>query len=133
MSKYEREQIAKSDKSQVKFETNGSLSTAHPHKKIIIDSEMVVYCPFCLYRDKLSKFLISDKRGISTFKAKCPECQITMLFRTLVIMTGMNNGKVRKYADWCYMYAREGFWSKMRDRELWMKRLKQYGWSVTFC
>jgi len=96
-----------------------------------IDLRTMVYCPFCLYRNRLSKFLMSGDKGISNYKAKCPECQQTMLFRTIANMCHMNEKKIEAYAKWVADYAKQGFWKKCKY-EIWKERLQKYDMAIPF-
>jgi len=131
--KYIREQRVKDDKLQSKFSNEGNLDkitniteiTIKQEDKVNIDT--VVMCPFCLNKDFLSKFLMTDSKGeISTYKVKCRECNQKMLMKTIKSMINMNNPKrIEAYAKWCVEY-RQGFWKKV-SKKIWDKRLKRYG------
>jgi hypothetical protein len=132
LSRYDREQKSKSDKLQSRFNPTGDIDK--PTEKVTepkMNIDMIVYCPFCLCRARLIKFLTTDaKKQISTYRAKCRECNNTMLMRTLISMNQMNNDKIRSYARWVCEY-RYGFWKKVQ-KEKWDKRLKLYRWAGTF-
>lgn len=128
------QQKAKRDKQQSIFTDNGKINKPRKETikkdKLYLDS--IVYCPFCLYRDKLSKFLVSEgKKGISTWKAKCPECEMGMLMRTIKAMCRMTESKIEEYARWAFEYAKSGYWKKVKF-EVWKRRLQEYGWSIPF-
>lgn len=133
--KYIMQEQLKEDRKQYRFTTKGILEEPIV-KTDMIDGEKlnlgkVVYCPFCLFKGKLRQFLTSCKTGISKYKAKCPECEITMLMKTVNGMCYMNDTKIRQYAEWCFMYRLSGFWQKV-DIKVFNYRLKKYGWSITF-
>lgn len=74
--------------------------------------EIEVFCPFCCHTEKLTKFLtIETKKGKSNYKAECPECNTTLLTKTLL----ENNKKTwSEFAKWCYEYSASGFWQKVK-------------------
>jgi len=134
--KYIRQEAVKNDKSQSKFSNESSI--VKPEKEAIqqankekINLDKIVYCPFCLHRAKLIKFLVSDKKGgISTYRARCPECRTGMLMKTVSAMHYMTDKKIESYAQWVCDY-RMGFWKKCK-KDIWDKRLKEYGWIGIF-
>lgn len=87
-----------------------------------------VFCPFCLYKDDLSKFAISNKKGLSRRYAKCPECSTIMLLETPLRLLKMN---APQFALWVYDYPAKLFWSKC-SFEKWKKRLYLYNMSKPF-
>ena len=130
--KYEREQKSKQDALQSRLDNQGNLvKPTEKAKEERINIDKIVYCPFCLFRGKLAKFLMTDiKGGISTYRAKCPECKVTMLMKTVNAMHYMSDEKIRSYARWVIDY-RSGFWNKVK-KDIWSKRLKDYQWSTVF-
>ena len=130
--KYIREQKSKQDALQSRLNNQGNL--VKPTEKVKeekLNIDKIVYCPFCLYRAKLAKFLMTDvKGGISTYRAKCPECKVTMLMKTVNGMHYMTDAKIEQYAQWVCDY-RYGFWKKC-NKKIWDKRLKSYGWVGIF-
>jgi len=129
--KYLMTEKSKTNKEQFRFTKNGNLEKPISKTNNKINLNNIVYCPFCLYKDKLSKFLTSDSKGISTYKAKCPDCDKTMLMKTINSMTNMNDIKVKSYSAWCFMYRLSGFWNKV-NMDKWKERLDRYGWKITF-
>jgi len=86
----------------------------------------IVTCPFCLYFGKIKEFLVSTKKGISQYRAKCPECQNGMLIRSL-----LQEMTVEEYAEWVYNYVENGFWQKCKWYT-WKDRLAKLGWAYKF-
>jgi len=127
--KYLREQKAHTDKQQTIFK-NGTVILQSKSKKssavIVTDTTQQVMCPFCLYQNKLVKFLVSTKKGISQSRARCPECKGGMMMQTLTAdMTP------EQYAEFAYGYSKSGFWDKVPFTK-WKERLAQIGWSTQF-
>lgn len=126
--KYVREDSVKMDVGQTCFRPDGSLRplpTVHVESSSI-DVEKMVMCPFCLATNKIQRFLVSTKTGISSSKAECPECKNGMLMRTL-----LREWTPEAFAEWVYEYRRSGYWQKVQF-EAWKKRLEQLGWSRPF-
>jgi len=127
--KYMREQQAYKDKQQTKFGEAGRLKLIVKQKSniyTVMDTTIQVMCLFCLHQDKLIKFLVSTKKGISQSRAQCPECKGGMMMRTLTAeMTP------EQYAKFAYGYARSGFWDKV-PYTTWRTRLSDLGWSLRF-
>jgi len=90
-------------------------------KMIQFKDNQNVFCPFCLHRDLINKFLVSTKEGFSRRFGKCPECQNNMLLETLIRMLEMN---AKGYADFVYNYPNAEFWRKVSPKfDIWKKRL----------
>jgi len=121
--KWEILQKIKEDKQQ---------TTLDGTKKVKVENKVnyntKVYCPFCLYYNKLETFILVDSKE---YKLKCPECGNVMLMRTLKGMTRMTKTKIQAYAKWCYTYRLSGFWDKV-NKPVWNRRLKEYGWTGIF-
>ena len=130
-SHYIRSEKADRDKAQSKFSVQAEFIKPEAPKEIKISPRLIVHCPFCLFRGKLQRFMVSDSQGISRYKAKCPECKTGMLMRTLIALSNMNDRKIEDYARWCFMYSLNGFWDKVKW-ETWSKRLAKYEWTITF-
>lgn len=117
------------DKKQVRFDDNGWL--VKPQSQPIIERAVInpneeVMCPFCLFQAKLSRFFISNKKGISESNAMCPECKNGMRMRTLLADMSADD-----YATFVFAYRRMGFWQKC-PFDSWRKRLKSIGWATPF-
>jgi transcription elongation factor Elf1 len=115
----------KHDKQQTTLD-NTTKKIATPQQKVNYNTK--VYCPFCLYYNKLNTFILVDTKE---YKLKCPECGNIMLMRTLKAMTRMTKTKVQAYAKWCFMYRLSGFWDKV-NKPVWNRRLKEYNWAGPF-
>lgn len=127
--KYQRQEIAKADIGQACFTRDGrleSLKSAAFKEQTGLDLNKVVFCPFCLAEEKVQKFLVSTKKGISTGKAQCPACGQGMMLRNVI-----KDWTPESYAKWVYEYSASGFWQKIRF-ELWKDRLYARGWSQAF-
>lgn len=86
----------------------------------------IVSCPFCLFAAKIQAFLVSSKKGFSYALAKCPECKNGMRMDSLT-----TNWTPTQYAEWCFEYARSGFWQKVPFNK-WNDRLRKLGISGEF-
>ena len=127
--KYLREELAKADYSQAYFTREGqieALRTAAFKEGTGLDLNKIVFCPFCLADDKVQRFLVSTKKGISTGRAQCPTCGQGMMLRNIV-----KDWTPETYAKWVYEYSGSGFWQKI-NFELWKDRLYARGWSQAF-
>jgi transcription elongation factor Elf1 len=135
--KYLREQKALSDRKQSKFDKSGNTKSIKdlPIREDIRDVDATIYCPFCLYKAKLKKFLTLDVDGkISNYKVQCPECDVTFLMQTAKGMRHVfTSNKIDQYAKWCAENARgrNGFWAKASKDKL-DKRLRQLHMSTKF-
>jgi len=114
------------DSRQLSFGPEGDLKV--PYRAVFEIHSRVVSCPYCLYEDKVAAFLtVPKKHGeISEKRARCPDCKVLMLTRTLTAeMT------VEAYAEWvCVMASYD-----RNDRISWVKikaRLKQMGITEQF-
>ena len=108
------------DKQKSTFDSHGWFVKPAPQSKTEFTAANVnvrVYCPFCLYEDKLQAFLISNKEGISQGKALCPDCNNSMMMKSLY-----NDWTTKQYAEWVFNYRRSGFWQKC-PHDKWKKRL----------
>jgi hypothetical protein len=128
---YVRTQKTDDDKNQIRFTNTGEIETPKPIKETNINPNKIMYCPFCLAKGKLRRFLISDSKGISIYKVKCFECKTEMFMRTLLFMTDMNSSKIEAYGKWVADYSRQGYWGKNKW-EIWTQRLKKYDWEIEF-
>ncbi len=127
--KYVREQMTKVDRSQACFTREGQLESLHDavlKQEIGADLNKLMVCPFCLRDNKLQKFLVSTKKGVSNSRAQCPACGEGMLLRSL-----MRDWTPETYAQWVFEYSHSGFWKKVHF-EIWKDRLIARGWSDTF-
>jgi len=124
--KYLREQLAEGDISQARFTAAGDFQRKGQIKiaasEIPLDKE--VFCPFCLKTNRLQRFLISGKKGISQSRAECPECHSGMLLRTV-----LKDWAPQSFAEWVFNY--KGFFRKV-DFEVWKKALSEKGWAQSF-
>jgi len=129
LKKYKREQHAYADKQQTRLGFADHLEPSEMQKaktETGIDYTQQVMCPFCLHQDKLQAFLVSTKKGISQSKANCPECHNGMMLRNLTA-----DWTPEQYAEFCYGYARTGFWDKVPFTK-WKERLSDIGWAIPF-
>lgn len=127
--KYVRELKAKSDFSQACFTPAGELESLRGavfKAQTGADLNKLFFCPFCLMENKLQKFLISTKKGLSNTRGLCPACGEGMLLRSLT-----RDWTPQTYAQWVFEYARSGFWKKV-NFEVWKTRLQECGWSQDF-
>ena len=126
---YVRQEKARDDKKQQVFGSWGEVEPRHKPtvtETFTLDINMQVSCPFCLYHDKLQRFLVSTAKGISQSKALCPECHNGMLMKSLTA-----DWTPEQYADWVFRYAADGFWKKC-PFVTWKKALKEMGWAGRF-
>jgi transcription elongation factor Elf1 len=115
--KWEIVQKIKEDKQQ---------TTLDGTKKVKVENKInyntKVYCPFCLYYNKLATFILVDSKE---YKLKCPECGNIMLMKTLEGMTRMTKIKIQAYAKWCYSWDTELLtekgWTKPEDLYIGLK------------
>jgi len=127
--KWRREIKANLDKNQPKLAPNNLSGVTTIKQPIIIQTHSTddqVMCPFCLYINKLNTFLISTKKGISTSKAKCPDCGNEMMMRSLT-----KEMTPEEFAEWCYLYAASGYWQKVPFKK-YVDRMYKLGWSYRF-
>jgi len=127
--KYLREQKAKDDKQQATFDQYAKIKpTKEQQAKAVftLETDKQVMCAYCLYQDKLYKFLISTKKGFHKSQAICPDCKNKQLIRTLT--AEMN---AEQYAEWMYLNMAYGGWQKVPWTK-WKERLAQIGWSQPF-
>lgn len=130
--KYLREQTVVADEAQMTFGKNGDVAA---RKRVKVESQTIntqklVFCPFCLEGNIVQKFLVSTKKGISQSKALCPECHTGMLLRTL-----LRKWTVEDYARWVFDYRRSGFWQKVKEGagfDKFNKNLKEKDWLQPF-
>lgn len=126
--KYRREELAKADSGQLTFSSDGAIQE---RKRILVSSSSIdvnkfVFCPFCLKYNKLQRFLVSGKKGISRSRAQCPECGVGMLLATL-----LREWDPVTYAEWVFGYRKSGFWQKIKFA-LWKEELAKMGWDKAF-
>lgn len=127
--KYLREEMAKGDYSQACFTRDGRLEALRAAvftEQSGMDLNKIVFCPFCLTDNKLQRFLVSTKKGISNSRAHCPNCDEGMLLFSL-----LHDWTPETYAKWVFEYSRSGFWKKV-NFEAWKRRLFERGWSEAF-
>ncbi|GAG75020.1 unnamed protein product, partial [marine sediment metagenome] len=86
----------------------------------------VVFCPFCLHKDKLTKFRKRVRKGYHKSLGKCPECKQGMQLVSLT--TPMNP---TQFAEWVYDYPYNYFWRKCSFKKF-NSRLHSLGWSYQF-
>ena len=59
------------DRQQTRFTTTGSIDKKRAilasKKNIKAKADDIVHCPFCLWRGKLLKFIVSTKKGFSSY------------------------------------------------------------------
>jgi transcription elongation factor Elf1 len=126
--KYSRETIAKSDKAQTCFTKEGeleSLRIAVLKEETGLDMNTILSCPFCLIENRVQRFLVSTKKGISTSRTQCPSCGEGMFFRTL-----NRKWTAETYAKWVFDYG-AAFWRKIKF-ENWKAELSKKGWAEGF-
>jgi len=83
----------------------------------------VVYCPYCLHKDSITRFYTKTKHGVSEKLFKCPECEQGMRKETLT-----KKMTPEEYAVWMYDTKT---WDRVRFG-VWKERLKEYGISWRF-
>jgi len=113
------------DKYQFKLCEKGIKSNDSPLARITtINYNQNVFCPFCLHKDFLRKFIINKRLG------KCPECENGMWIETLLRML---KWKPKDYAEFVYGYPYAHFWSKCSYKfETWKQRLYNLNMSNEF-
>jgi len=121
-----REYKAWKDTNQAKFSAAGHLVQKMQTKTQTYEVASIVACPFCLHIGKIGSFLISTKKGYHKSLGKCPECKNQMQLRSLTA-----EWTPEQYAEWCYDYAKSGFWQKTPFKK-WSDRLYKIGWSYRF-
>lgn len=126
--KYRREELAKANLGQLTFSKDGEI---RERKRILISSSSIdvtklVMCPFCLRKNKIQRFLVSGKEGISKSRAQCPECQVGMMMATL-----LRDWDPISYADFVFGYRKSGFFQKIKFDE-WKKVLYDMSWAKEF-
>lgn len=125
--KYRREEKAKGDLGQTVLSPDG----AHFRTRVIIQQEgvdlnKVVFCPFCLEENKVQRFLVSTKQGVSQHNAACPVCGVGFrLYNLLKAWTP------ETYADWVFEYRKSGFFQKINFLD-WREKLYKMGWASAF-
>lgn len=125
--RYLRQQTTRTDKNQARFTTEGTcLLPPSPLPLHTLNLNLTVTCPFCLHQAKLRQFLISTKKGISTARALCRNCNNTMNMNSLT-----NEMTIEEYARWCFNYSLSGFWQKVPFTR-WSTRLREFGWAREF-
>jgi len=127
--KFKEQMKARFDKKQTILapETETGVTERQPEVRLSDHStEEQVLCPFCLHIGKIKEFLVSTKKGISQYRAKCPECQNGMLIRSL-----LQEMTVEEYAEWVYNYVADGFWQKCKWYT-WKDRLAKLGMAAAF-
>ena len=126
--KYVREERTRTDQAQACFNLDGSVKQHVPVEvaSSAVNVEQIVMCPFCLAREKLQRFLVSTKKGISSSNGECPECKSGMRLRTL-----LRKWTPESFAEWVFEYSLNGYWQKVKF-DAWKERLKQIGWTRSF-
>lgn len=87
----------------------------------------LVFCPFCLSKGMLHKFVIGTKKGFSKRYAICPECLQGMFLETLL---NMLKWTPKEYAEFVFNYHAK-FWNKCNFK-IWKKRLYDLDLSLEF-
>jgi len=124
-SKWKTQTELNEDKYQFKLCENGIELNKSPLAKITtINYAQNVFCPFCLHKDFLRKFVVNKRLG------KCPECENGMLITTLLRMLKWTP---KEYAIFVYEYPYAHFWSKCSFKfEIWKQRLYNLNMSYEF-
>jgi transcription elongation factor Elf1 len=129
MGKWDREQKAKEDKQQAKLNPKSPsfIQVKQETKTDIIQLHTgEYYCPFCLHKDRINKYLISTKKGYHKGLGKCPECGNQMQFKSLTAAW-----TPEQFAEWAYQYSASGYWQKVPFSKF-NSRLRQIGWLERF-
>ena len=129
--KYDREYKARQDKLQAQLNPQ-SLSfikkKPKPQEAVITTYEGEYYCPFCLHKDRMEKYLISTKKGYDRRLGLCPECKNKMMIKTLV--TQMTP---EQFAEFAYDYRMSGYWQKVPfstfNKRLWELGIAERFWT----
>lgn len=79
----------------------------------VFNFDVIVGCPFCLSFHKGGDFRC--EKGLLV----CPECK-TKFQKRSVIKEGMT---AEDFAEWCFNYAKEGFWQKVPNFKEFCARL----------
>jgi len=127
--RYVRDQQSKKDEKQARFDNSGEVNVSKPANTAVfisVNFNEKVWCPFCLYEAKLSRFLVVGKHGYQQGTAHCPECNNTMRMASL-----WNDWDAKKYAEWAFDYRLSGFWQKCPFAK-WKERLFKIGWAHEF-
>ena len=127
--KYIIQEKLRHDKQQTIFTESGLGKTKSPLAiNITTIKDEIVFCPFCLGKYQLNKFLISTKKGYNKNLGKCPECQNQMRLETLNRMLKWNP---KEYAEFVYEYPAPAFWKKCSFNK-WKNRLYEMNMSYNF-
>jgi len=83
-------------------------------------------CPFCLHAGTIGSFLIQLKKGFSSSRGRCPECDNGFMLESLT-----KRMTPEQFAQWVYEYPFYYYWKKCAWL-LFNQRLKKIGWSYRF-
>lgn len=124
-NKWKIQMELKEDKYQFKLCENGIKPNTSPLARITtINYGQNVFCPFCLHKDSISKFMVNKRLGI------CPECKNGMLIETLIRMLKWS---AEDYAKFVFEYPYAHFWSKCEAKfHIWKQRLYHLNMSNDF-
>jgi hypothetical protein len=129
--RYIRKEAAEKDRCQTILSGDGVAENPHyfaVKTEVLLPLEEQATCPFCLALASFNRFLVSDKKGISHSKGKCPACEKGMLLKSLVKMQTFS---AEQYAEWVFGYP--GFWRIISDHfNTWKNRLGIIGWANAF-
>jgi hypothetical protein len=129
--KYRRGERAKDDRQQTVLCPDGIAPNPHHFAvktEVLLPLESKATCPFCLAETSFNRFLVSDRKGISHSKGKCPACERGMLLKSLARMQSFS---AEQYAEWVFEYP--GFWRIISSHySTWRNRLGLMGWTNEF-
>jgi len=98
-----------------------------PKTTVTVEVDTTVTCPFCLYTDDITRFMIRLKSGKHSEKRfQCPDCKQKMLKETLT-----KKMTVEEYAEWVHDLGGRYFWSRCQFSKF-KQRLKDLGISRQF-
>lgn len=116
------------DKEQMLFSKDGTMKPNDFKFAVIqpkpLDYSKMVTCPFCLFWSRVSKYLISTKKGYDLGAAHCPKCNQTMKLKTLL---AMHKWTPEQYAQFIVDYPPKDFFNKIKAGcgfEVWFNRMK---------
>lgn len=111
MGNWNRQQKAREDAQQTIF--SGDTFKPRPRTTAQVTTlDGLALCPFCLYNSTADKFAVSTGSGFHKGLGQCPRCKNKSQWKTLKRVW-----TARQFAEWCYAYSCEGFWSKVSYKD----------------
>jgi hypothetical protein len=86
------------------------------------------FCPFCLEYDFNYKFMQTTKSRKPSKMCECPNCKERFRLQSF---HDINKMSITEFAVWVAEYAllghKQGFWSKVKNAEQWIQRMRMSG------